>query len=637
MSSGASASVLAGRPDPQAEALASQSIKSSKTGRKTRRLWPGLVCCALYIVLADLVYGFSSFGTSSVPGLKWDDSVEQIWWLAWAAHALPSLHNLFLAQGQNVPYGQNFGVNGSMLILGVLFAPVTRLFGPNISFEILLRLSLASSAACMCFVLRRWTTWWPAAFVGGLLYGFSAYMQVFGSDLFLIFAPLPPLILLVLYETFVRQRWRAGVTGVVLGLLCVVQFFIWVEVLAGTVVVGLLFVALLLVVTRRQVRERWRYALTALVWGGFVVCAMLAYPVVYTFTGPQSIKGSPQTTWFLGGYNTDLLSLVQGPAHQWIVPSLGSADNALYLGLPLLLALVFMGVFLRARREILFTGAMMLITLVLSLGSVLTVNGHKTVLRLPFSLFSHLPALNGYEARRFALFTDLFAAAMFAIGLDELWRRRLPLSSIISPVRRNRTLGLVVPSVLAVVVILSWAPRSTPQTNPTNVPDFFTTSAVDAIPPGGVVLAFPYPDAALDSEFGTGIQRSAVDSIMLDQAESDMRFDLIGGYGWFPSPSGEGGTSSPVQLEPRSIQALFDSGYLGVKPPQGNPTSALRTFLRRYDVQSVLMVPPGPANWHRDPGLVVTDITDAIGAPTRTQGVIAWFGVGRRLSHAHRK
>jgi len=59
-----------------------------------------------------------------------------------------------------------------MLALGLLFLPITKLFGPIVAWNLALRMALAASACSMCPVLRRWTTWWPAAFVGGLLHGF---------------------------------------------------------------------------------------------------------------------------------------------------------------------------------------------------------------------------------------------------------------------------------------------------------------------------------------------------------------------------------------------------------------------------------------------------------------------------------
>ena len=197
------------------------------------------------------------------------------------------------AQWQNYPAGQNFGVNGSMLALGVLFMPITKLFGPVVTWNIALRLAVALSASSMCLVLRRWTTWWPAAFVGGLIYGFSAYIAYYGGTyLFLVFVPLPPVIFLLLHEILVRQHWRPGRTGALLGVVCALQFFIWSEVLAGTVVMGAIAVVLFLLVSRPQLAERRRYAGTAFAYGLGVGGLLLLFPLLFTFAGPQSIKGN---------------------------------------------------------------------------------------------------------------------------------------------------------------------------------------------------------------------------------------------------------------------------------------------------------------------------------------------------------
>ena len=147
-----------------------------------KRQWPAALCFAVYVVLAMVLYGhFGSLGSGHMTGTSSSDAIAQVWWLAWTAFALPHGHNLFSAQWQNYPAGQNFGVNGSMLALGVLFMPITKLFGPVVTWNIALRLAVALSASSMCLVLRRWTTWWPAAFVGGLIYGFSAYIAFYGN------------------------------------------------------------------------------------------------------------------------------------------------------------------------------------------------------------------------------------------------------------------------------------------------------------------------------------------------------------------------------------------------------------------------------------------------------------------------
>ena len=503
------------------------------------------------------LYGFGSLGPSHIAGNGIMDMTVQIWWLAWAAHALPHVHGLFQGQGQNYPYGQNFGVNGSMLALGVFFAPVTKLFGPVVSFNVLLRLAVAASATSMCFVLRRWTNWWPAAFLGGLLYGFSAYTSNYGAYLFLIFVPLPPLILLFLHEIFVRQRWKARRTGIALGLLCALQFFIWVEVLAGTLVIGVFAVAVICVVARSKLVERWRYAVTALAYCIGVVCVLLAYPLVFTFRGPQHINGPPNSPSFLATLNGDLMSPFIPSTSQWIDPSVirnlgppdfNAATNLLYLGLPLVVVLICSAVFLRSRREILFAGGMALVAFVLSLGSPLRFDGHKTSIPLPFALFAHLPALSGFEARRFALYTDLFVAAMFAIGIDELWKRLRVRSHLSSPPRRwNKAWGATGMGALILLILVTLVPGSQQPNVPGNVPAFFTSASLDSIPSGSAVLAYPYPDALVNSWFSTLLP---IRSLLLDQAVAGMRFNLIGGYGWFPKPTGQGELRAPLSSNP---------------------------------------------------------------------------------------
>ena len=326
-----------------------------------KRHWPVAVCCALYVVLAMVIYGhFDSLGPGHMTGVGSIDEIVQIWWLAWAAHALPHLHGLFLTQGQNYPLGQNFGVNGSMLALGIVFMPITKLFGPVVTWNILLRLALAASATSMCLVLRRWTTWWPAAFAGGLLYGFSPYVfHTGGNYLFLIFVPLPPVIFLLLHEILVRQKWRPGRTGALLGLVCTFQFFIFTEILAETVVMGAIAAALYVLVSRNALLERWRYAVTAIAYSVAVACLLLLYPTWFTFNGPQHINGPPEPASFWATYfPVDALSLIV-PRGRWIDPgSLAPAVHALngggyllYLGLPLIVLLICFAVFFRGEND----------------------------------------------------------------------------------------------------------------------------------------------------------------------------------------------------------------------------------------------------------------------------------------------
>ncbi len=230
-------------------------LDTAGNSRPRCRWRPVVFCMAVYLVLAMAVFGhFGSLGPGQMSGIDSNVAVVQVWWLAWVAFAVPHGLNVFSASWLNYPFGQNFGDQGPMVLLGVVFLPITKLFGPIVAWNVVVRLALAASAISMFLVLRRWCTWWPAAFVGGLLYGFSSYTiwNATGTVyLFLIFAPLPPIMFLVLHEILVRQRWRPITAGIVLAVLCTLQFFVSSEILAGTVLIGAITTLLIIAANRR--------------------------------------------------------------------------------------------------------------------------------------------------------------------------------------------------------------------------------------------------------------------------------------------------------------------------------------------------------------------------------------------------
>ena len=146
-----------------------------------------------------------------------------------------------------------------------------------------------------------------------------------------------------------------------------------------------------------------------------------------------------------------------------------------------------------------------------------------------------------------------------------------------------------------------------------------------------MVLAYPYPDvlgnAWTDYFFPAR-------SLMLDQAMGGMRFKLIGGYGYFPSPTSRFGTVSPALLEPQSVQALFDAEFTHAASPQqqsllarGGLTSGLRDFIRKFHVDSVVVVPTGG-----HPVGLISQMTTAFGPPVESGGVIVWAHLDQRMA-----
>ena len=88
------------------------------------------------------------------------------------------------------------------------------------TLNVAMTISPILSALAMFMLLRRWVSWAPAAFFGGLLYGFSPFILTSppNSWLTLGMGVVPPLVIICLDNLLLRQRGRPVVDGLLLGL-----------------------------------------------------------------------------------------------------------------------------------------------------------------------------------------------------------------------------------------------------------------------------------------------------------------------------------------------------------------------------------------------------------------------------------
>ncbi len=572
------------------------------------------------------------------------DQISDIWWIAWAQFALAHGHDPFFSTWQNAPIGVNVVANTSMLGLGVVISPITTIFGPIVAWNVLEVTALVLSATSMCAVLRRWTTWWPAAFFGGLLYGFSVYETTSIPHLNVAFAALPPLFFLVLYEILVRQQWPAIRTGALLGLICGFQYLVSSELLASMVLLGGLATVLFLLANRRNLASMFAYAIRAGVVALVVGLILLAGPVLYTLFGSEHLDGVPNSPANLALLHGDLLATFVPGYFQWfnlhsLLAGYQINSAGMYLGLPFILAVGLVVLLLRRRGIVVMAGVLAASSFVLSLGSTLYVGGHDTHVPLPFAVLAHMPIIDGLLSTRFALYTALFGAGVVALGLDTVYARVA--NSGVSSGRSRWLTGVIAVGVtlaLGVVVSVPLLPTSGQSATRTKVPSFFSSSVLaHDVPLGSTALAYPYPDAPVfpGSTFGFSYspRYQAVNDAFLDQAEAGMRFKLIGGYAWIPEDSYN--SIGPSLLTPTSVKDLFDFAFYGVttRPGQGEAlttghlTVDIRLFLKRYHVATVIVLPVG-----RAPSIVTKAFTAALGAPNYFGGVAEWSAVQHLLT-----
>ncbi len=275
-----------------------------------------------------------------------------MWLLYWTPYSITHWLNPFFTDYLNYPQGANLLWNLIPTVPGVLLLPSTFVLGPVFSYNLVMTVALAASGWCAYLVINSLIGDKLAAFLGGLLYGFSPYMLAHSlGHPNLVICVTPPLAMLILAELFVWQRRRAWLVGIGLGVLGTAQLLTTAELLFATVFVGVIGLAMLAVARPREVRARLVHALPGLATAALVFAVLSAGPLAFLFFGPERVVGVVRQQDF---FVTDLLNFIV-PTHVMLVvpPQLAGVSSSwtgddaewnAYIGLPLLALLGFIAV-----------------------------------------------------------------------------------------------------------------------------------------------------------------------------------------------------------------------------------------------------------------------------------------------------
>ena len=570
-----------------------------------------------YFGLSVIPYwGFWTAGGTRIAG-KGGDLSTDAWFLEWVCYAVVHLHNPLVTDWGNYPYGVNGVTNLSMPLLGVLGMPVTLVFGAFVTTTLFFTLAFPLSSLSAYVLISRWVRWRPAAFGGGLLYGFSPYLAAQGgSHLNLVFVPLPPLIFLVLGQIASGRAQRTWAWGTALALLCAAQFFISAEIGVSTVIVGAIGLLIAAVVNRTAARERWKSAARAIGIASAITALLLAYPLWLLTAGPARTSGPVQETSL---YRGNLLApLIPDSSMHFRVTGLlrlantfsgTTSENGLYIGLPLLVLLIAGAIALWHRPVMKVAALTTIAAFIISLGSRLTVGRHVwTAVPLPEAALTHIPILDNTIAARYSLYVTLGAAVIFALTLEAL-RERLQRER---PHQDGRCAAApaagAVCAALACLALLPLVPAWPYGARVAQVPRYFSSDLVTAVPQGSVAVLYPFPAS------GDAIP-------MLWQVAAGLRFKSPGGRFVIPAPGSVGTAASDRQTLVGQMFSQLADGQM----PALTPTLrlALRTQLRSWHVRAVLVQPTG-----QRPTLVMPFFEWLLGRPpdARSGGINAWYG-----------
>jgi hypothetical protein len=573
-----------------------------------RRLAPIVAVLVAYGVLAWLLY-WPVVPTSahSIVSCACGDPIQQVWFLAWTPDAIARGANPFLSNTLNYPIGVNLAANTTMPLLGLVGAPITATLGPVATFNLLLRLGFFCSAGVLYAIARRVRTSHAAAFVAGLIYGFSPVLigQGYGH-LNLTFVAFPPLILALIYDLVGPQRFSPRRCGLWLCVCLICQYAISTELLSDTLVVGVVAVVLAAVRRPRLVRPRLAHAGRTLAWALVPSIAVAAYPTWAFLFGPGHLSGTVAGPERIDDYRADLFGLVVPTSLERLAPAgwkalgvrigagAGLIENGSYLGAPLLLVAIGAAIAERRRGLVRAVALVGVIAAVLALGRTLLVDGTETHIPLPYAVLAHLPLVRNALPVRFELFAQLAAALLCAIGLDRAWswlRVRVPGHSV---------WAVAGAAVLGAVVLAPRVPDVPYPSAPVVVPAFVSAGASE-IGDNDVVLTSPYP------------LNPNVDA-MLWQAMNGMRYRLLGGYILVRGADGHG-TNTPSVLPPWHHTA-------------GQPfdvRAAIVDYITRYRVNDIVAAGHGAGEVH-----IMAVLTKVLGPPRHDGGVSIWTGLQAR-------
>ncbi|MBT2368054.1 glycosyltransferase family 2 protein [Streptomyces sp. ISL-10] len=218
------------------------------------------------------------------------DQNQWEWFFAVTADNVTHLRNPLFTTLQGHPQGVNLMANTVMLGLSVPLTPITLVFGPTVTWALVLTLGLTATAVSWYWLIaRRLVRNRAAAALGGAFAAFAPPMISHGNahPNFLVLFMLPLIVDRALRLCEGRNVVR---DGVLLGLFATYQIFLGEEPLL-LAAVGMLLFALSYALARRDVaRAAWRPLLRGLGIALLVCLPLVAFPLGWQFFGPQSYK-----------------------------------------------------------------------------------------------------------------------------------------------------------------------------------------------------------------------------------------------------------------------------------------------------------------------------------------------------------
>ncbi|MBF6204998.1 glycosyl transferase [Streptomyces gardneri] len=529
------------------------------------------------------------------------------WFFAVTAHSVATLSNPLGTHLQNFPAGVNMMANTAMFGVGVPLTPITLLFGPTVTFVLVLTLGLAGTAfAWYRLFARELVDARVAAVIGGLFCGFAPGMisHANAHPNFVVLLLLP-----IIAGRLIRMARRAAGTepdrphgrvrdAVVLGLLVAMQIALGEEPLLIFVLAFSLFAVVYYLHAPGTALRVTRRITPTLGLAAVITLALAEIPLWWQFFGPQSYRSIDH-----GPMGNDLEALVQFPSESLggvFAPgenvAINPTEQNAYFGWPLLLVVVFTLGLLWRDRVVRAAGVVIAVFGVLSLGAVATIGKQPTGIELPWRWAEEVPLLNTVLESRLSMAAIPAIAVVLALASEQAVRTWRQSAGDWKPLAWFAAVTCA---------LLPLTPTILPVVERAPTPDFFADGTVRRYVGDGSVVMVPPP-------------RPPDARALRWQADAGFSFPLAGGYFVGPTSTTGKGIYGP---ETRPTTALLVQAQdTGVVPPIDADVRARALEDLRYWHADVLVL---PATKNGD--VLRETVTQLLGfTPTRVEDVWLW-------------
>ncbi|MFD1366964.1 DUF2079 domain-containing protein [Actinoplanes sichuanensis] len=544
------------------------------------------------------------------------------WLLGYGVYTLGHGSDPFFTDLLNVPWGVNLAANTSISVYTILFAPLTYLAGPQVSYVTILTLNLAGSAFAWYLFLNRWLVRSPlAAGLGGIFCGFApGFISHANGHLNWTAGWVAPVVVWQVLRLRQPGRWFRN--GLVLGLMLAAFFTIAAEGLFYTALASGIFILTWATAkaVRTEVKAAFTTVLRALGVTAVVAGALLAYPLYMHFAGPQTFSGTGFNQRY---FAEDAAAYLSFPSRSLAaIFGLGSdlapnrTEETSFFGVPLVLLILVSLVLVWRRsnpgrratlRAIMLVGFLFL---VLSLGPRLNWMDAELPVPLPYSLLAHLPLFDAALPLRLALVVAVVFGVVLALVTQELLERRF------SPTVQTGLTAAIVAALLPILPLPVRHQQRAPE------PDFIANGTWQRyVSDNGVISALP---------FALNVTADGQRWQAYTMARGGPQFRIPGGYFLGPMTHTEEGRKQIGRIGAPNLPTdwLFTRAalYGYVTELSDGDRAQARADFKYWGVEAVFLPEQITGSDHMTlfRNAVLVTATDLLGEPERVDDVLVW-------------